>query len=217
MKRILATLVLAALGGTASLAQAAPGELTLRAGSKLWLTGSSTVHDYSSQASNLDVAFRCDPALWPAGATGGDAVEGLIHAKGVTAIDVVVPVTGLKSGKDGLDRNMYKALLAPQHPEIRFTMAGYEMGAANDSAGTIEARGMLKVAGVEREILMSATARREGETVRLRCDVPLLMTQFGIKPPKMMLGAIRTSDKVVVHIDLVIGAGSAAAATTGTE
>ena len=218
MKRVFGTLILAALAATASLAHAEPGELVLRTGSKLWLTGSSTVHDYSSQASSLEVAFRCDPALWPADATGGDAIEGLIRAKGVTTIDVVVSVTGLKSGKDGLDRNMYKALLAPQHPEIRFTMAGYAIGAVSDSAGTaIDARGTLKVAGVEREILMSATARREGDAVRLRCDVPLLMTQFGIKPPKMMLGAIRTSDKVVVHIDLVIGAGNAAAATTGTE
>jgi YceI-like protein len=217
MKRIVATLVLAALPATMSPAHAEAGELVLRTGSKLWLTGSSTVHDYSSQSTNLTVAFRCDPTLWPADAAGGEAIETLIRAKGVTTIDVVVPVTGLKSGKDGLDKNMYKALLAPQHPEIRFTMAGYAIGTVSDSAGTaIDARGTLKVAGVEREILISATALREGEAVRLRCDVPLLMTQFGIKPPKMMLGALRTSDKVVIHIDLVIGAENAAAAT-GTE
>ncbi len=209
---------LAALVVCASLAQAAPGDLTLQSGSRLWLTGTSTMHDYTSQASRLEVAFTSDPALWPAGVTGGDALEGLIRARGVTAIDVVVGVTGLKSGKDGLDKNMYKALLAEKHPEIRFKVAGYEVGAAGDTAGTpIDARGTLTVAGVEREIAMTATARREGDTIRLRGSVPLLMTQFGIKPPKMMLGAIKTSDKVVVHIDLVIGAPDGARAATGTE
>lgn len=207
---------LAALAGLvagASLAQAAPTELTLRPGSALWLTGTSTVHDFKSQASRLDVTFTCDPALWPAAATGAGAVEGLIRAGGVTAIDVTVGVTGLKSGKQGLDKNMYKALLAAEHPEIRFKVADYQVGAATDSAGTpIDARGTLTVAGVEREITMSAVAQREGDGIRLRGSVPLLMTQFGVKPPKMMLGAIKTSDKVVVHIDLLIGAADGSAA-----
>ncbi len=209
---------LAALVVCASLAQAAPGDMALQPGSKLWLTGTSTVHDYRSQASKLEVTFTSDPTLVPAGATGGDEIEGLIRARGVTTINVVVGVTGLKSGKDGLDKNMYKALLAEKHPEIRFRMAGYEVGAASDTAGTpIDTRGMLTVAGVEREVAMTATARREGDTIRLRGSVPLLMTQFGIKPPRMMLGAIKTRDEVVVHIDLVIGAADTARAATGTQ
>jgi polyisoprenoid-binding protein YceI len=218
MQRILKLLVPVALIATATLAQGAPGELALQAGSRLWLTGTSTMHDYSSQASNLKVAFQCEPTRWPATLNGGEAVAAFIQVKGVTAIEVVIPVTGLKSGKEGLDKNMYKTLLAEKHPEIRFRLASYEIGTANDSAGTaINARGTLTVAGVEREILMSATAHREGENVRLRCDVPLLMTQFGIKPPKMMLGAIKTSDKVVVHIDLVVGMSNAAAAASASE
>ena len=204
---------LAALVAGASLAQAAPGELTLQPGSALWLTGTSTVHDFKSQTSRLDVTFSCDPARGPAATTGAEAIDGLIRAQGVTAIDVVVAVTGLKSGKEGLDKNMYKALLAEQHPEIRFKVADYQVGAATDSAGTpIDTRGTLTVAGVEREITMSAVARREGDAIRIRGSVPLLMTQFGIKPPKMMLGAIKTSDKVVVHIDLLIGAADGTAA-----
>lgn len=220
MHRLLAVTIraIAALVVCASLAQAAPGELSLQPGSKLWLTGTSTVHDYKSQATKLDVTFTCDPALWPTAATGSDAIEGLIRAKGVSAIDVVVGVTGLRSGKDGLDKNMYKALLAEKHPEIRFKLVAYEFGAAHDTAGTaIDARGTLTVAGVDREIAIPATLRREGDTLRLRGSVPLLMTQFGIKPPKMMLGTIKTSDKVVVHVDLVIGAADPARAATGTE
>ena len=216
MRRILKLLVPVAALAIATLAQAAPGELALRAGSRLWLTGTSTVHDYSSKASKLEVAFQCDPALWPAGLTGGDAVAGLIQARGVKAMDVVIAVTGLKSGKEKLDGNMYKALLAEKHPAIRFRMAGYEVGAATDTATAIEVKGTLTVAGVDREVVLSATTRTEGEAVRLRCDVPLLMTQFNVKPPKMMLGAIKTSDKVVVHMDLVIGAPDPTAAA-GTE
>ncbi len=206
MRRLIAIPIraLAALVLCVPLAHAAPGELSLRPGSSLWLTGTSTVHKYRSQASKLDVTFTSDAALWPS-VGGAEAIEGLIRAHGVTAIVVVVGVTGLKSGKDGLDKNMYKALRAEEHPEIRFKMVDYQVG-ASDSTGThIDARGTLTVAGVEREITFPATERRDGDTLRLRASVPLLMTQFGIKPPKMMLGTIKTSDKVVVHIDLLIG------------
>ena len=219
MKRTLAFAVraLVALALWASLAQAAPGGLALQPGSRLWLTGTSTVHDYKSQASQLDVTFTCDASRWPAAVTGADAIDGLIRGDGVTAIDVVVGVTGLKSGKDGLDKNMYKALLAEKHPEIRFKVKTYKVGAPGDTAGTsIDAIGTLTVAGVEREITLPAIARREGDTLRLSGSVPLLMTQFGIKPPKMMLGTIKTADKVVVHIDLLIGAADATRTATGT-
>ncbi|HKQ56983.1 MAG TPA: YceI family protein [Candidatus Eisenbacteria bacterium] len=215
MRQILRLLVpLALLVATA--AQAAPGDLALHAGSKLWLTGSSTVHDYHSNASKLDATFRCDPALWPAGLSGAEAVAGLIRAKGVTGMDVVIQVTGMKSGKEGLDKNMYKALLAEKHPEIRFRMAGYEVGAVTDTVTRIDVKGTLTVAGVDQEIAMAASMRRHGDAMRMTCDVPLLMTQFGVKPPKMMLGTIKTSDKVTVHFDLMIGAPEAAA-TAGTE
>jgi hypothetical protein len=206
MRRILKSLIPVAAIAIATLAQAAPGELALRAGSRLWLTGTSTIHDYSSKASKLEVAFRCDPALWPATLSGGEAVAALIRARGVTAMDVVIPVIGLKSGKDKLDGNMHKALLAEKHPEIRFRMASYEVGAVTDTATAIDVQGTLNVAGVDREVVLAASARPEGGAVRLRCDVPLLMSQFGIKPPSMMLGTIKTSDKVVVHMDLMIGA-----------
>lgn len=216
MRRILKSLLPVAAITLATLAQAAPGELALRAGSRLWLTGTSTVHDYTSRASKLDVTFQCDPALWPAALTGGEAIAGIIRDRGVTAMDVVISVTGLKSGKEKLDRNMYKALLAEKHAAIRFRMAGYEVGALTDTATTIDVKGTLTVAGVDREVVLSATVRPEGDAVRLRCDVPLQMTQFGIKPPTMMLGALKTSDKVVVHIDFMIGAPDDPAAA-GTE
>ena len=43
-------------------------------------------------------------------------------------------------------------------------------------------------------------------------SVPLLMTQFGVKPPTMMMGSLRTADQVIVHFDLVMGGDAAATA-----
>lgn len=199
--------ILAALSLVATLVHAATG-VVLRPESKLWLEGKSTVHEFSSKATRLVATFDHDPAQLPDDATNGDAVERLIRAKGIRAMDVVVPVADLHSGKTGLDRNMQKALLASQHPEIRFHLASYELG-EDTPAGTmkIDAKGAVTVAGVQRDIRMAVTAVREGDAVRVRGSAPLLMSQFGIKPPTMMMGTLRTSDEVVIHFDLLLATG----------
>lgn len=217
IQRVL-TVALAALAFSGSLAQAGSRELALQPGSKLWLTGSSTVSAYKSQASKLEVTFQHDPARWAAEAKGAEAVDRLIRAGGVTSMNVVVAVKGLHSPKEGLDKNMYKALKAEQYPEIRFRMTGYQVGEGTVPAESkLDAKGVLTVAGVDQEIRMAVTALREGDAVRLRASTPLLMSQFGIKPPKMMLGTLRTADKIVVHFDLLVGAKDGPVAITKAD
>ena len=202
----------------AAVAMAVPSELALQPASKLWLKGTSTVHEYTSTASKLEVTVKTDVARWPGAESGAAAIEDLIRAAGVTSVDVVVPVTGLKSGKDGLDKNMYKALKAETNPEIRFHLSGYQVAAAATAGETrIDAKGALKIAGVEREVPITATLVRDGEAVRLRGNVPLLMTQFGIKPPTMMMGALKTADAVTVSFDLLLGTTPAVGAMSSNQ
>jgi polyisoprenoid-binding protein YceI len=198
-------LILSILVLAAPVASAEVG-LALKPESKLWLTGSSNVHDYKSTASQLKVTFQIDPAKLNATLPPGEAVEKIIRDQGVTSIQAIVAVAGMKSGKSGLDKNMSKALLADKHPEIKFEMTSYEVAAASTpEALTIQAKGKLTVAGVDRETPITLNGKREGDTVRLEGSVPLLMTQFKIKPPTMMMGAMRTSDQVTVHLDLKVG------------
>jgi hypothetical protein len=205
MKRVL-VLILAAMAVAASNAGATDLNLSVQPGSKLGLKGTSTVHAWHADATRLTVLFTHEAAAWESALPRGEAIEKLIRAHGVKSIDLTVVVQGLKSGKDGLDKNMYKALLAEKHPEIRWVMAGYEVADAKDGVLAIDAKGKVSVAGVEREVAMKATAAREGDAVRLRGEVPLKMTWFNIKPPTMMMGTVRTGDEVTVHYDLLIGA-----------
>lgn len=199
-------LMTAAIALVATAALAGPGDLSLQQGSKLSLKGTSTMHDYHSVATKLDVTIKSDAARWPAGRTGGEALESFIHSNGVTGVDVVVPVLGLKSGKEALDKNLYKSLKAETNPNIKFHMETYQV-----AANKIEAKGKLTVAGAEIALPIAVTAVREGELVRLKGDVPLKMTQFGIKPPTMMMGALKVKDDVTVSFDLLIGPAGAGA------
>src|SRR5438477_164984 len=63
--------------------------------------------------------------------------------------------------------------------------------------------GMLKIAGVEKEIAFDLKAAATATTLTVSGDVPLLMTDFGIAPPKAMLGMLKTDNKITVKFETV--------------
>src|SRR5262245_8996108 len=107
MKRSIRLMLALAVLGIAWGSQALAGSLALQPGSRLWLAGKSTIHEFESKATVLSASFQENAAVWPVDATGAAALEAFVRANGVTSMQVVVGVTGLKSGKDGLDKNMY--------------------------------------------------------------------------------------------------------------
>ncbi|MBV8201589.1 MAG: YceI family protein, partial [Acidobacteria bacterium] len=180
---------------------------TLAPGSRLWLEGDSTLHAYSATASKLEVTAELDSAL-AAGATDARAA---VAAGALKDLRVAVPVAGLKSGESGLDKNLQKTLKQEAAPAIRFTLLDYKAEAARDGSLLVKARGRLAIAGVEKDAVVEASCRFGPAGVEVTGAKDVLMTDFGIKPPVMMLGAVKTADKVVVRFALKLEAASAAA------
>lgn len=172
-------------------------------GSKLWIEGTSTMHGWTS------VATRMDLTVAPA-ATDPDAV---LRGNAIEKIVVSVPVAEMRSGKDGLDKNMRKALKSDAHPAIVWTLASYALAeGATADAFTVRAKGTLVVAGVEKPVEVEGKAAREGANLRVRGTTTVLMSTFGVKPPAMMMGTLKTGDPVKVHFDLILAGADAAAA-----
>jgi hypothetical protein len=63
---------------------------------------------------------------------------------------------------------------------------------------------LLTMSGAEKTIEMDveATSLTNGR-FRFTGEVPLLMSDFGIKPPKALLGTLKTGDRIVVRFDVV--------------
>lgn len=171
------------------------GGLTLQPQSKIWLEGDSTLHRYASTATQVDFSAEV---------SSSGSQEDLIRRGMVRKLRVKIAIDGLKSGKSGLDANLRRTLKAAEHPDILFTMAGYriEGEAAREE---VAAWGTLSVAGVEKPVTLNAAlAWRDGRAV-IDGEQPLLMTDFGVKPPKLMMGALKTDDRVVVKFHLELG------------
>lgn len=163
--------------------------------SKLWLVGDSSLHAYSSSAHNIGVTAAIEGA-------GNETMLQKFTAHRVKSFDVTVPVKEMRSGKPKLDKNMQKALKAEAAPAISFHMTSYELAAstASDKAQTIRAQGTLEIAGVKKDTVLEGTLEGVDGGVRIDGSKTILMTEFGIKPPVILM--IKTADRVDVHYEL---------------
>lgn len=189
--KLLLTLALLA---AASSADARNFTMTPSSSSRVRLEGTSNVHPFSSESSSFTAVLTLDAdAQTPAAAASA------IAAGRPAALTVSIPVASLKSERSGLDKNLRNAMSANKHPDVVYALESYE------AAGTaLTVKGTLTIAGVARPEVLKATATFSGGLLIVDGEQAFLMTDYGIKPPTMMLGAIRTGDRIVVkyHLEL---------------
>jgi len=123
---------------------------------------------------------------------------GLVAPGAVQAFEIAIPAATLTSEKDGLDKNMHKALKADQFTDITFCLTRLEPGAA---PGAFRGIGKLTIAGVEREVALDLTVQKAGTTLAVKGTLALVMTDYGITPPKAMLGMLKTDPKVTITFE----------------
>ena len=173
------------------------GKILLLPGSHLQLFGDSTFHKFSSEATRIDFTGQLERA-------DGAAQNGLrVNAQGLTFI---IPVAGLNSGDSTLDEHMAEAFKAAKFPEIRGTLKSYEARTGPDDSHIVNTSIELTVAGQTKTLPVTATVVVTGEEVRIKGEKQLLMSDFGIDPPTMMLGVVKTADEIVVRFDLKLKA-----------
>ena len=160
------------------------------------LDGTSNLHDFTASTTTLRVT-----ALDIGGTAEGDILEHVLQPGGLKAFDVSIPAATLLSPKDDLNKNMHKALKVQQHADIRFRLRALE-----SADGAYRATGWLTIAGVEKEVTLNVLVQRKAATLTVTGTTDLLMTDYGIAPPKAMLGMIKTNPKVEIRIELVLGA-----------
>jgi polyisoprenoid-binding protein YceI len=174
--------------------------------SKLWIDGTSNLHEWSCKATTLDAAIDLDPAL--------AAQVASAPPKALKRVQVKVPVKSLKCNHNGMDGNVYKALKADASPEISYILATFEAAPGEAKDGfTLHTVGTLMIAGVENKLEMDVAATRLSDgSVSAKGVVPIKMTDYGIQPPTAIFGRLKTGNEVKVNFELTIGAKAIAAA-----
>jgi hypothetical protein len=206
-----AALVLAALAAATGAAKAdgpdstrVPMKVALGPGSVLWLEGTSTMHDFESRSKEVAITLERDAAA-PDPTRAADLLR-LIRAAAVRGVTVRVPVATLRSEKSGLDKNLRRTMEAEKYPEVRFHLGHYTLGpgAAEKDTVAIDAAGSLTITDQERPIQLAARAWAAESGVWLEGSQTLRMSEYGIKPPTMMLGTLRVGDRITVRYRLLL-------------
>jgi hypothetical protein len=170
--------------------------LDMRQGSQVWIEGSSNVADWRCKAASFEARVELEPV-------GENRDETL--ATSLRAINVKVAVRDLKCGNRKMDHDLYAALDANDPARPSWILGRFDVLVDSSTNGSIETRGQLVVAGVERTVRVPVTTGRDGDgAMRARGAVRMLMTDFGIKPPVGLFGLIRSKNEITVRFDLVV-------------
>jgi polyisoprenoid-binding protein YceI len=185
------------LSASAALATPHLAELmVMQPQSRLWVDGTSTTRNYNCEATVFTTAVNAT--------TPGAAAAVAAGQKAVTTVSLEVPVEKLDCRNGTMNGHMLKALKANEHATISFQMASYELATA-DEGTKATLTGSLTLGGVTRPISISAVAADQGNgTMRVTGAHDLRMTEYGIRPPSLMLGTMKVNERVKVGFDLFL-------------
>lgn len=168
--------------------------VTLNAESQLWIEGSSSVNSFACKAGTLEGTGIFDTKDTP----GPREAVGEVH----------VPVDRFDCGKARMNKDLYKALQAEAHPQIRFRLKEAKLTAPATDTGSyplpLRVTGWLTIAGTERLVSLTVQGQqRANGAYQATGSLPLLMSDFGIDPPTAMLGLIKAHDEITVRFKLI--------------
>jgi polyisoprenoid-binding protein YceI len=177
----------ALIAAPALMAAAMLPPLSFQPQSKVWVEGTSTVR-----------AYRCESTS-VTGSAQAAAVE-MAALASVPRAEVSIPVTSLDCRNGTMNSHMRKALKAEQNPTIRLRTSSVQVS----PGGAAKISGDLTIAGETRPVSIDGTASIEDGKVRVRGSKRLVMTDFGVQPPSLMMGTMKVSAPVTIGFDVVL-------------
>lgn len=163
--------------------------MTVAAKSQVSFDASFPLGNFTGRTGDLGGEFRADQADLRQGVTGALRVSSAT----------------LRTGVEGRDRDMWKALAVEHYPEIRFTLDHVDASfpAVTDRSDVLlTISGRMVIRGVEHPMAFPGRVRRRDDALWVRGESELKMSDFGIKPPKKLF--LQVADAVRVSFDLVL-------------
>ena len=155
--------------------------------------GTSNLHDWSMEDKDVACSARFTYAA------------GKTVPTSLSAFTFTFPVHSLKSGKSGMDSKAYDALKAKTGGNITFIATASAITPGTGAAFQVKSDGNLTIAGVTKAVVLSAACvvKTDG-TVSCTGSSTLLMSDYQIKPPTYMLGALKTGDKLTIDFTMMV-------------
>ena len=154
---------------------------TLSAVSVLTVDGTSTLHDWTVTANTCDGSLN-------------------INKQVIEAISFEVDVASIKSTRGAtMDKKTHNALKKEEHPKVIFSAVDVAFSEGDNQSIS----GKLNVAGVEKDVVVSASIKNSAGNIQLTGNYKITLQDYNMEPPTAMFGSIVVGDDVTVTFDLV--------------
>lgn len=154
--------------------------------SQITVTGTSSLHDWENNAEKFS------------GLATITIEDG--NLKAIDKLNLTVEVEHLKSGKGVMDSKTRDAFDAKKNPLITFEL----MEVTSITTDSVFTTGKLTMAGVSNTINLAGAYTIDGEgALSVSGSKKLNMTDYKMKPPRAMMGTIRTGDDVEIVFSVV--------------
>ncbi|WP_179376141.1 YceI family protein [Winogradskyella wichelsiae] len=156
--------------------------------SVLEVHGTSSLHDWTLETEKQS----------------GKLVMAVSETLEISTLTITVEAESLKSGKSSMDNNTYEALNTDDHKTMNFNLTSVkQVDKLSDHSFKVSASGKMTISGVSKTITIGVTVKLEGDKVLLEGEKSFKMTDFGIDPPKALLGTIKTGDDIKITFNSV--------------
>lgn len=157
--------------------------------SKLSVSGTSSLHDWEIVANTQNGIINVSHAS---------------HLE-INKLKIEIQAESLKSGKRGMDKNTYKALKTEKFKNIIFVLTETNsivgLGGENYE---VKANGNLTVSGVTKNVTLDFNLNLKTNTITIKGEKTIKMTDYNIEPPKALLGTITTGDEITINFNTIL-------------
>jgi polyisoprenoid-binding protein YceI len=120
---------------------------------------------------------------------------GTKQLEGIQPLVFNMPVSALKSDEGLLNTRAYDALKKDKYPNFTFKLTSTRV-----TGNQINIVGQLSICGTTKEVTLPATIQKTNNgLVVLSGTKKIKMTEFGVTPPKYMLGMMRVYDDLTLN------------------
>ncbi|WP_026898175.1 YceI family protein [Daejeonella oryzae] len=153
-------------------------------GSHIKVSGTSNMHDWEMQSKSF--------------LSEGNFIMKAGQLHDISSLNFILQVNNLKSKDKLMDTRAYKALKAEQFNKITFKLLEATVVPGQK---LIKAIGNLTIGGVTNKIaLQTSYVLNADESITCKGSKSIKMSDYKIKAPSFMMGALKTGDEVIIDL-----------------
>ncbi|HEX4958368.1 MAG TPA: YceI family protein [Lacibacter sp.] len=160
---------------------------------KLAINGTSTMHEWSSTATNVKIE--------------GDFTIANGSIEKISNGSVNVVTKSIKSTKNSglMDSRTHETLKADKFPNITYTVTKIGSVQQSGNEATITLNGNLTIGGTSKptDLVVKMKVLPNGD-IEVKGTRKILMSTYGIKPPSFMLGALKVGDEINLDFSAIL-------------